>query len=123
MCEKNRLCVFVAIAGLMLGSFTAMADELNMNLEIDFLLDTVVSSDCVFIRNGSEYEAEAARDHLQMKRKRGKRYFSSTEEFIEKIASKSSWSGNDYLIECENESRQKAQAWFTSILKRFRAAN
>ena len=120
MCEKSRLNIFVAIAGLVLGSLTALADESNMDSEIDYLLDTVVSSDCVFIRNGSEHEAEAARDHLQMKRKRGKRYFSSAEEFIEKIASKSSWTGKDYLIQCGSEPQQKAQAWFMSVLNLFR---
>jgi len=97
------------------------AEESKMDAEIDFLLDTVVTSNCVFVRNGSEYKAEAARDHLKMKRKRGKRYFDNAEEFIEKIASQSSWSGKSYMIQCGDEPRQTANAWFTALLKKYRA--
>ncbi len=119
-CSNKRANRLVLIAGLVLSSFASLADDPNMDSEIDFLLDTVVSSDCVFIRNGSEHEAEAARDHLQMKRERGKRYYSNAEEFVEKIASKSSWTGKDYLIQCGNEPQQKARVWFMSMLNRFR---
>lgn len=112
--------LFVAV--MLLGNMTLQADESNMDAEIDFLLDTVVTSNCIFIRNGSDYKPEAARDHLQMKRKRGKRYFNSAEEFIEKIASKSSWSGKNYVIRCDDEPKQTAHAWFTALLKKYRAS-
>ena len=93
----------------------------DMDSEIDFLLDSVVESDCVFIRNGSKHKAQAARDHLQMKRKRGSRYFSDTEEFINRIASQSSWSGKVYLIQCGEEPQQTAKAWFTQLLQQYRS--
>ena len=57
---------------LLLGGTTVQADESAMDTEIDFLLDEVVNSNCVFTRNGNEYAAAAARDHLRMKRKRGR---------------------------------------------------
>jgi len=123
VCGNKRASKLLLIVGLTLSRLAASADDPNMESEIDFLLDTVVSSDCVFIRNGSEHAAQAARDHLQMKRKRGKRYYSTAEEFIEKIASKSSWSGNEYLIQCGDAPQQKAQVWFMSILDRLRASN
>ena len=105
---------------LLLGSITAQADESTMDTEIDFLLDTVVSSHCLFIRNGKEYSAPEAREHLQMKRKRGKRHYSDTEEFIEKIASKSSLSGKDYLIQCGEAPQQTANEWFSALLQKYR---
>jgi len=110
--------LFAAV--MMLGNATAQADASNMDAEIDFLLDTVVTSNCVFIRNGSEYKSEAARDHLQMKRERGKRYFDNAEEFIEKIASQSSWTGKDYFIQCGDEPTQTANSWFTALLQKYR---
>lgn len=110
--------LFAAV--MMLGNATAQADASNMDAEIDFLLDTVVTSNCVFIRNGSEHKSAAARDHLQMKRERGKRYFDNAEEFIEKIASQSSWTGKDYFIQCGDEPTQTANSWFTTLLQKYR---
>jgi len=117
--ESAILILFAAV--MMLGNATAQADASNMDAEIDFLLDTVVTSNCVFIRNGSEYKSEAARDHLQMKRERGKRYFDNTEEFIERLASKSSWSGKAYLIQCGNAPQQTTNSWFNALLVQYRS--
>lgn len=96
------------------------AVDSNMDGEIDFLLDSVVESECVFIRNGKDHKAEAARDHLQTKRHRGSRHFSDTEEFIDRIASRSSWTGKDYLIQCGEEPQQTAKAWFMRLLQQYR---
>ncbi len=89
-----------------------------MDDEIDFLLTSVAESDCEFIRNGKEYTGDAARDHLQMKRERGKKHYETTEQFIERIASKSSWSGKPYRIRC-GDSEEDASAWFTRALESF----
>lgn len=96
------------------------ADDNIMNLEIDHLLDTVAKSDCVFIRNGKEYGPEAAKDHLSLKRSRGKKYFSNADEFIERLASSSSWSGKPYHIRCGDEEAQLASSWFTAVLLQYR---
>ena len=90
-----------------------------MNSEIDYLLEQVADSDCIFIRNGDEHDAAAAVDHLSLKRRRGRRYFNSADEFIEKIASRSSWSGKPYHIRCDG-TEQTAAAWFTSVLSAYR---
>jgi hypothetical protein len=95
------------------------ADDV-MNSEIDYILNAVATSDCVFIRNGKEHEPRAAKDHLNLKRRRGKRYFSSADEFIENLASSSSWSGKPYFIRCADEERQPASEWFTEVLAEYR---
>jgi hypothetical protein len=100
---------------LALSLSTAFADDGAMDAEIDYLLANVASSSCTFIRNGKEHNASDARDHLQMKRRRGKRYFDSTEEFIERLASKSSWTGKPYRIRCGDE-EINAGDWFTALL-------
>jgi hypothetical protein len=114
--SKISISTLVAFVFLVPGvAFTASMDE-----EIDFLLDTVANSDCVFTRNGKDHAAPDASDHLQMKRKRGARYFDSTEEFIERLASKSSWSGKPYHIQCGSEPRVTAKEWFTALLEQHR---
>ncbi len=116
---KLIVSVFLALTLLVSGAaFSATMDE-----EIDFLLETVGNSGCIFTRNGKDHAAEAARDHLQMKRKTGARYFDSSEEYIEKLASKSFWSGKPYYIQCGSESRVTAGEWFTVLLEQYRQEN
>lgn len=110
--KKIRLLVPLLLA---FALSPALAEEEAMNAEIDFLLQSVATSSCTFIRNGKEHNAADASDHLQMKRRRGKRYFDSTEEFIERLASKSSWSGKVYRIRCGSEEVDAAD-WFNARL-------
>jgi hypothetical protein len=91
-----------------------------MEQEIDFLIQSVADSGCTFERNGKEHNAVDARDHLQMKRKRGRKYYKSTEQFIDRIASKSSWSGKAYHIKCPDQDARTAADWFTELLVRYR---
>jgi uncharacterized protein DUF5329 len=97
---------------------TGQADD-AMNEEIDYILNAVATSNCIFIRNGKEHGAEAAKDHLSLKRNRGKRYFSSADEFIENLASSSSWTGKPYYIRC-GEEEHLAKDWFTAVLQEYR---
>jgi len=113
--------VVLFVAFILVGMSAARADDSRMDREFDFLLDSVVNSKCVFIRNGKKHKAIDAREHLQMKRRRGKRYFDNTEEFIERPASKSSWSGKAYLIQCGNVPQQTANSRFNALLVQYRS--
>ena len=93
-----------------------------MDKEIDHLLDTVVASNCTFIRNGKEHNPESAKDHLSMKRNRGKKYYSTADEFIDNLASSSSWSGKPYQIRCGEEQPQPAKQWFDAVLAAYRSS-
>ena len=111
----------LATGCLALSAITLRAADGTMDAEIDFLVNAVANSSCTFIRNGKEYDAAAAGKHLEMKRQRGKRYYGSTEEFIERIASRSSWTGKDYLIRCPDGRTQTTQEWFHARLEELRA--
>ncbi len=89
--------------------------------EIDYLLNTIGSSDCTFIRNGKRHNAQDAEAHLRMKYRRGKRYAPTSEKFIERLASKSSMSGKLYYIECESEVRKAFGQWLMQRLNEYRA--
>lgn len=110
---SGLLALTILVAGAVL------ADEAATEAEIDYLIETVAESDCTFIRNGKEHDADDASDHLAMKRRRGKRYFDTADEFIERIASRSSWSGKPYRIRCENREVDAAD-WFTELLGQYR---
>lgn len=115
--QAPRTMPWLVAAFLLLPGFASAAP---MDEEIDYLLDAVAASGCTFIRNGSEYPARDARAHLQSKRRRGRRYFSTTEEFIERIASQSSTSGKPYRIHCKGEPAVNAFDWFTALLAEHR---
>ena len=112
-----RVALFLVIPALVLAT-TARAEEIPP--EIDYLLTTVGNSDCVFIRNGKRHNSADAEDHLRMKYRRGKRYASTTEAFIERLASKSSMSKKLYHIECPGEELVPSGDWLTQRLAEYR---
>jgi len=108
----------LAIAALLLHSLPLFADDRNP--EIDYLLSTIGSSECVFIRNGKRHEAEKAAEHLRMKYDHGRRYATSTEAFIERLASKSSMTRKLYMIECPGAEPEPSGVWLTQRLEELR---
>lgn len=114
---RLSLLRIVLLAGLVLP-FNATAD--TAEAEIDYLLTSIGSSDCVFIRNGKRHDAEDAEDHLRMKLKRGKRYVTTTESFIERLASKSSMSRKPYAIDCPGQDPAPSGEWLMQRLAELR---
>ena len=88
--------------------------------EVVYLLDWVRASDCTFIRNGDSYPAPDAADHLAMKYRRARRWVDSADDFIDRIATGSSMSGDPYQVQCPGETRQPSALWLTSALQAHR---
>ncbi|MFV3307761.1 DUF5329 domain-containing protein [Pseudomonas sp. NY15181] len=119
-----RLLPSLLLTALMLASVGAHAAlDATAQREITQLLDFVEHSDCRFIRNGSEYPGSEARVHLQKKLDylENKDLVSSTEDFIERAASKSSMSGKPYQVSCSG-AKQDTATWLNTELKRLRQA-
>jgi hypothetical protein len=91
------------------------------NREIDFLLSFVATSDCIFIRNGEEHPNLKASKHLAKKYNYAKSRIKTAEDFIAKIASKSSISKKPYHVRCEGKTLL-AKQWFTAALASHRDA-
>ena len=87
--------------------------------EIEHLLTVIGQSNCTFIRNGKEHNSIDAEEHLRMKYRKGKKWIENADQFIERIASKSSLSGNPYFIRCE-DSQQPTGEWLTRKLAEYR---
>lgn len=71
-----------------------------------------------FIRNGTEHSAAAAADHLQMKREKAGSRIKTAKAFIDKVASKSTLSGEPYMIRFANGKEFPAQMVLTRELKK-----
>lgn len=72
--------------------------------KINKLILFIEKSNAVFIRNGSEYEAKEAAEHLKMKRKKAGNKVKTAKDFIDLIASKSYMSGEAYKMKFSNGS-------------------
>ena len=75
------------------------AEALAEQKKIEQLIAAVEGlKDAVFIRNGTEYKAKDAADHLRRKLEAAGDEIDSATKFIDLIASKSSMSGEEYTI-------------------------
>lgn len=101
----------LSILLLFLLNLTVIASEAETSTKIEekkinLLLEAVEKSEAVFIRNGEEHSSKKARSHLEFKYNKAKNMFwffgpsknITAKEFIEKIASKSSTTGDLYKI-------------------------
>ncbi|MHC8382512.1 YfeK family protein [Pseudomonas sp. LB3P14] len=89
--------------------------------EIKGLLDFVEHSECLFVRNGSEFPGPRARAHLEKKLNylEDRNMVNSAEDFIDLAATKSSMSGRAYEVRCP-EGVQPANTWLKRELQRQR---
>lgn len=97
---RNVLCAVVLACSLVL-SIGVLANESHVESEINALLEVVAKSGCDFQRNGSLHASPDAAEHLALKYSRGRRYVETTENFIDRLATKSSWSGRSYAVICD----------------------
>jgi hypothetical protein len=101
----------------MLPCNTVLADVVDE--EITCLIISVEKSACVFVRNRDEHAADNAADHLRLKYRRGMRYATSAENFIDRLASKSSWTDKPYFINCPDSVEHTSKDWLTQKLMSF----
>lgn len=87
--------------------------------EVQYLLDYVEKSSCIFVRNGQQYTSAKARQHLEKKYNYARARIPDAETFIDRIASKSSMSGKKYMVSCR-ESHYPAGDWLHVALRAYR---
>ena len=114
----------IAVAALLLFSRPTLADvPPEQQAEVDHLLATLETSDCVMIRNGKEHDGEEAADHVRRKYDHYRDDIGSTEDFIAYSATKSLISGRAYQVQCPGEEPQPSADWLLAELEAYRAAN
>ena len=109
---------FILSLFVFISANTVLATD---NEEIEYLLSFIASSNCVFIRNGSEHEAGEARDHLEMKYNHVKKRIKSADMFIEKIAAQSSITRRKYRVRCGGK-EFATEKWLKDALAAHRAS-
>jgi len=96
---KQALFVLAAVLCIILQAARA-APPPAAETEINHLLGLMENSGCEFFRNGTWYDAQRAAAHLRSKYTAlaVNAQIETAEDFIDKAASRSSTSGQDYLI-------------------------
>jgi hypothetical protein len=90
--------VFLA-CNVLFSSVAIAAPSAAERHRIDLLLSAMEKQqNVVFIRNGSEHTAEEAANHLRRKMRSAGERISTAEEFIDNLATASSWSGKPYMV-------------------------
>ena len=75
----------------------------------------------VFIRNGSEYDAHKAADHLRLKLKYAGKRVQTADQFISNLATGSSMTGKPYKIRFADGHTVDSAVYFREQLKRIEA--
>ncbi|CAH0166917.1 hypothetical protein SRABI118_00902 [Massilia sp. Bi118] len=118
------LIVLSTVAALCASTPAWAQQDPHARQEIAHLLDFVAQSGCQFNRNGSWHDSKAARDHLQDKYEYLQRrsLVPTTQAFIERAASESSFSHKAYQVRCGNAQPITSAQWLNGELARYRAA-
>jgi hypothetical protein len=102
----------------------AHAQDSLETTKIQFLITSVETLEGArFIRNGSGYDARSASNHLRLKLKAAGNKVKTAEDFINLCASKSSITGEPYLIKFADGTTVKSEIFFREKLKTFAADN
>lgn len=91
--------------------------------EVLYLLEFIRNSDCMIERNGKRYDGENAYSHVKRKYEYFRDEINTSESFIEFSASRSTMSGEFYLVLCGNGPATRTQEWLLEELRNYRAAN
>lgn len=118
-----RISSWLVLLALVSVAVATPPSDPMASLEIDHLLQFIAQSDCAFYRNGSWYQGRQASAHLREKYEylAKREPIASAEEFVEKVASRSSLSSQSYKVRCAPEGEISTHQWLLDALARFRA--
>ena len=123
MKPKSPICIIPA-AFVLLSAATLRADvPPEQKPEVEHLVGFLATSDCSMIRNGRAHDGAEAAKHVRRKYKHFRDDISSTEEFIELSATKSTMSSKPYEVHCPGEPPRQSADWLLDELEAYRAGN
>jgi hypothetical protein len=107
---------------LSLGGWTVSRADVPeaQKLEVQHLLDYLANSGCLMERNGDKHDTEEAVEHIARKYNYYKDDIKTTEDFIDRSASRSLLSGRSYNVLCPGKEPQLTADWLKEELDRFR---
>ena len=95
----------------------------SVHAEVDRLLHAVERSGCEFGRNGTWHDSKSAVAHMRDKYDYlvARDLIATSEDFVERVGTKSSMSGQPYQVRCLGGVLLASGPWLTSRLAQLRA--
>jgi len=120
---KRLLFIFLALimSGMnsQAGVKTISQDLKDENIKIELLIQSIEQLEgAQFYRNGSWYDAKTAATHLRMKLSKAGTRVKTAHDFIDKIGTESSITGEVYKIKFADGKIITAREYFSSELKK-----
>ena len=118
-----RLSMGPVLVAVLLSVLVARAEPpLNVQIEVNFLLGYIEGSGCEFYRNGTWKDSKSAQAHIRDKYKylMTRNLIDTTEDFIERAATESSFTGQPYEVRCNGNAIVSSNQWLHYELARFR---
>jgi len=114
----NWICALLLLGAFSLGHANDRAPLESQ--KIDYMISAIETlSDAKFVRNGTEYDAKTAADHLRKKLKYAGARVKSADDFIRYCATKSSMSGKPYEIHYSDGRVETSEAFLRQKLSEF----
>jgi len=118
MKKITAILTLIFVVSLSLGTEAAFGDvPESQKKEVEHLLEFVSTSDCEFERNGKKHPGEKASSHMNRKYNHFRDKITTNEEFIEYSGTKSTRSGEEYLIYCGTADPIKSKDWLLEELR------
>lgn len=115
-----RLFVLIVLTTFNLAAREAPQTDVEKK-KIEFLLAQIEAQKAAkFWRNGSPYTPKEAAKHLRMKWEKAGKAIKTAQDFIEKIASKSSMSGKAYEIELSDGTKMETKVFLVKKLSEWK---
>ncbi|MES2364816.1 MAG: DUF5329 domain-containing protein [Pseudomonadota bacterium] len=116
---------FGLVAILSLTNVAYAQPPVNVQIEVSFLLGYIEGSDCEFYRNGAWKDAKVAQAHIRDKYNYlvARNLIHTTEEFIERAATESSFSGQAYKVRCKGGAIVTSKKWLSDELSQLKTYN
>lgn len=95
--------------------------EVRTKAEIDYLIERVRGSPCIFLRNGDPYDGAEAAAHIVDKYDYFRDEIKTAEDFIDRAASRSLLSGRPYQITCPGAATIHTRDWLRAALAAYRS--
>ncbi len=118
-----RFLMGPVLMAVLLVSPVARAElPVNVQIEANFLLGYIEGSGCEFYRNGSWNDSKAAQAHIRDKYKYliARSLINTTEDFIDRAATESSFTGQQYKVRCFGSVPVTSKQWLYDELMRLR---
>lgn len=113
---SNTLAVLSCLAATQLSADVPPGQK----QEVEHLISYLETSSCLMIRNGGSHEGAEAAKHVRRKYNYFRDDISSTEEFIELSATKSTMSSKPYEVHCPGEPPMNSADWLLAELEVYR---